>query len=144
MARPLRNPTAQKKERRPVAAVTNVGETQQAALRDRYERRARIAKALAHPTRLLLVDELRDGPRCVCELQAVVGADMSTVSKHLALLRESGIIGDERRGNMVFYALRASCLPNFLACLENLARENAERHMAAVGPKSRRTSGTSR
>ncbi len=143
MARLLQNPMAQKKARRPVRVVTAGGETQQAALRDRYERRARIAKALAHPTRLLLVDELRDGPRCVCELQAVVGADMSTVSKHLSLLRESGIIGDQRRGNMVFYALRASCLPNFLACLESLARQNAERHMAAVGPKARRISGTS-
>ena len=56
-------------------------------------------KALAHPSRLFIVDELsRSGERCVCELTEMVGADMSTVSRHLAMLKGAGIIEDEKRG----------------------------------------------
>ena len=48
--------------------------------RRRLEAQARVVKALAHPTRLFLVEELCKQERCVCELQALVGADISTVS----------------------------------------------------------------
>jgi hypothetical protein len=61
--------------------------------------RARIMKALAHPTRLFIVDELSRGERCVRELTEMVGADVSTVSKHLSVLRSAGIVADERRGH---------------------------------------------
>ena len=60
---------------------------------------AKIFKALGHPSRLLMVDALLDGEKCVCDLQALVGDDMSTVSKHLAVLREAGVVTDEKRGN---------------------------------------------
>ncbi|MBZ0269189.1 metalloregulator ArsR/SmtB family transcription factor, partial [bacterium] len=66
--------------------------------RARFEARARIIKSLAHPTRLYLVDELSRGERCVCDLTELVGTDVSTVSKHLALLRNAGIVDDEKRG----------------------------------------------
>lgn len=60
---------------------------------------ARIFKALGHPSRLLMVDALREGEKCVCELQALVGDDMSTISKHLAVLREAGVVSAEKRGD---------------------------------------------
>jgi len=50
------------------------------ATRINFERRAKIIKALAHPSRLYIVDELSRGERCVCELTKLVGADISTVS----------------------------------------------------------------
>ncbi|RPJ48319.1 MAG: transcriptional regulator, partial [Candidatus Latescibacterota bacterium] len=53
------------------------------------EARARIIKAMAHPTRLFIVDELARGERCVCDLAEMVGADVSTVSKHLSILRNA-------------------------------------------------------
>ena len=53
---------------------------------------ARIFKALGHPSRLLMVDALREGEKCVCDLQALVGDDMATISKHLAVLREAGVV----------------------------------------------------
>jgi len=54
----------------------------------RHEARARIFKAMAHPTRLFIVDELAQaGERCVCELTEMIGVDMSTVSRHLAVLK---------------------------------------------------------
>jgi DNA-binding transcriptional ArsR family regulator len=96
-----------------------------------YEARARITKALAHPTRLFLVDELSRGERCVCELTEMVGADTSTVSKHLAVLRSAGIVEDEKRGSQVFYALRTPCVLNFFKCVEGVLKSNA-RDQAAL------------
>jgi DNA-binding transcriptional ArsR family regulator len=92
----------------------------------RYEARAQIIKALAHPSRLFLVDELgRAGEKCVCELTEMVGADISTVSKHLAILKMAGIIEDEKRGSMVFYRLRIKCAMDFFQCVESVMRCNA-------------------
>jgi DNA-binding transcriptional ArsR family regulator len=101
--------------------------------RRRYDARARIIKAMGHGTRLYLVDELSRGERCVCELQALVGADMSTVSKHLAVLREAGIVRDEKRGNQVFYSLRCPCVLNFFACVESVLSNAASQSGALVG-----------
>ena len=98
--------------------------------RDKYEARARIIKAMAHPTRLFLVDELaRNGQRCVCELTEMVGADMSTVSRHLTTLREAGIIEDERRGTQILYRLRVKCVLNFFDCVETVLERNAKERM---------------
>lgn len=97
--------------------------------RARYEARSRVVKALAHPTRLFIIDLLSDGERCVCEIQEDVGADMSTVSKHLAVLRDSGLLGHQRRGNQIFYSLRATCVPRLLRCVENVVSDNARRQL---------------
>ena len=96
---------------------------------DRQRARAKILKALAHPSRLLIIDELAQGERCVCELQAVIGSDMSTVSKHLAQLRECGLVQDDKRGTQVFYSLNAGCLPSFFQCIDNLAKKHAQRQL---------------
>jgi ArsR family transcriptional regulator len=101
--------------------------------RARYEARARILKALAHGTRLFIVDELARGERCVCELQEMIGADLSTVSKHLAQLRSAGIVEDDKRGVQVFYRLRATCVPGFLDCIQNILEDNARRQLECVG-----------
>lgn len=94
----------------------------------KYEARAKIIKAMAHPTRLFLVDELaQNGERCVCELTEMVGADMSTVSRHLALLKNAGIVEDERRGAQVYYRLRVRCVLNFFDCVESVMQCNSQR-----------------
>jgi ArsR family transcriptional regulator len=99
----------------------------------RYEARARIIKALAHPARLMIVDELSaHKERCVCELTELVGADMSTVSRHLAQLKVAGIVQDERRGKMTYYRLRVKCLNKFFSCVESVLRSNAEEHAQLV------------
>lgn len=77
---------------------------------------AKIFKALGHPSRLLMVDALRDGEKCVCDLQALVGDDMSTVSKHLSVLREAGIVSTDKRGTNIYYQLSLCCLETFLTC----------------------------
>jgi DNA-binding transcriptional ArsR family regulator len=87
----------------------------------RYEARVRVVKAMAHPTRMFIVDELsRVGEKCVCELTEMVGADMSTVSKHLTILKQAGIIIDDKRGNQVYYRLRVPCIVDFFRCVESV------------------------
>ncbi len=83
-----------------------------------FQQRAKVLKAMAHPTRLRLLDELNRGERCVCELQRLVGADLSTVSKHLAVLRAAGLVQDERRGMEVHYRLRVPCVLRFFECVD--------------------------
>ena len=93
----------------------------------RYGARAKIFKAMAHPTRLFIVDELdREGEKCVCELTEMIGVDMSTVSRHLAVLEGTGIVQDEKRGSMVYYRLRLKCVPQFFDCVESVMKCNAE------------------
>jgi DNA-binding transcriptional ArsR family regulator len=103
-----------------------MGELMDAKTQAKYEARADILKALAHPTRLFIVDELsRNGERCVCDLTEMIGVDMSTVSRHLALLKSAGIIADEKRGAQVYYHLRVKCVLNFFECVESVMKCNA-------------------
>ena len=89
-----------------------------AAAQAQYKTQARIIKALAHPTRLFIVDELSRGERCVCELTDMIDAEMPTVSRHLSQLKNVGILEDEKRGAQVFYRLRVSCVLNFFKCVQ--------------------------
>lgn len=88
-----------------------------------YRRKAKVMKALGHPSRLMIVDELSRGERCVCDLTALVGHDMSTVSKHLSVLREAGIVVDDKRGLQVFYRLKVPCVLNFFKCVDAVLGE---------------------
>lgn len=89
-----------------------------AAAQARYERQAHIIKALAHPTRLFIVEELARGERCVCELTDLIGVEMPTVSRHLGQLKAAGILEGEKRGAQVFYRLRVPCVLNFFKCAQ--------------------------
>lgn len=91
----------------------------------KYEARAAVIKAMGHPTRLFIVEELSRGERCVCELTEMVGADVSTVSKHLSVLKNAGIVQDEKRGSQVFYSLLVPCVLNFFSCVESIMKAQA-------------------
>ena len=86
---------------------------------------AQIFKALAHPGRLLMVDELSRGERCVCELAALVGSEMPTISRHLMQLKHAGIVEDDRRGAQVFYRLKTRCVTNFFRCVSDVRKKSA-------------------
>ncbi len=94
-----------------------------AAAQVKYKNQARIIKALAHPTRLFIVDELSRGERCVCEITDMIGVEMPTVSRHLGVLKSAGILEDEKRGLQVFYRLRVPCVLNFFKCIEAVQRK---------------------
>jgi len=103
-----------------------------AIARKRCEIQARVIKALAHPTRVFLVQELAGGPRCVCELTALADVDISTVSKHLAILKNAGIVQDERKGTQIFYSLRVPCILNFFQCVGAVLEAVAVEHQAVL------------
>lgn len=98
-------------------------------IKDRFSTRAKVIKALAHPTRLFLVDQLSKKEQCVQDLTAQVGVDISTISKHLAILKAAGIVEDEKRGLQVCYKIRMICAKDFLACIDKLisTHEKAKR-----------------
>lgn len=81
------------------------------------EKQAAVFKALGHPSRLLMVRALAEGERCVCELQSLVGSDMSTVSKHLSVLKNAGVVRADKRGNSIYYELVNPCLKDILSCV---------------------------
>ncbi len=89
-----------------------------------YEARALIMKAMAHPSRLMMIEALSRGEQCVCELTALVGHDMSTVSKHLKILKDAGIAEDEKRGKQAYYRLKVPCILNFFHCMESVVSAN--------------------
>jgi len=84
----------------------------------KYERRARVIKALAHPSRLYIVDKLAEREYRVNELTTLIGCDMSTVSKHLSVLKNAGVVQDEKRGASIYYSLRIPCILNFFKCAD--------------------------
>ena len=94
--------------------------------------RANVFKALAHPSRLLVVEQLARKERCVCELTDMIGADMSTVSRHLSVLKGAGIIQDEKRGLQVYYHLRMPCVLRLFDCVGEVIETNAKEQWELV------------
>lgn len=92
----------------------------------RYRAQARIIKALAHPTRLFIVDELSSGERCVRDLTQMIGVEMPTVSRHLSLLRNVGILAIQKRGSQVFYRLSGRSVLNFFKCIHSVQTRHAQ------------------
>jgi len=85
-----------------------------------YELRAEVLKAMAHPTRLIIVDALGDGEKCVCELQELVGSAMPTVSRHLSQMKSAGVVAARREGNKIFYRLLVPCITEVFPCIDEV------------------------
>lgn len=87
--------------------------------------RAQMMKALGHPARLRIVEYLAiNGERCVCELTELVALDISTVSKHLSLLKRAGILRDRKVGLNVYYSLLTPCILQIFNCIGQLDTTN--------------------
>jgi ArsR family transcriptional regulator len=83
----------------------------------------RVFRALSHPARVRVVRELSGGgEKCVCDLVKACGLGWSSVSRHLSVLREAGVIADEKRGLQVFYRLTWPCVSRFIDCLDHPGR----------------------
>jgi ArsR family transcriptional regulator len=89
--------------------------------REHAERMARVAKAIGDPIRMQLVDVLRKhaGKVCVCELVPLFDLSQPTVSHHLKVLRESGIVGSERRGLWAYYYVNPDAVEELSAWLSS-------------------------
>jgi ArsR family transcriptional regulator len=101
--------------------------------RERSDAVAAVFKALGHPTRVFIVEKLRESDHCVCELSAMIGADMSTVSRHLSILKAAGIVRDRKDGTTVYYSLACDCLSQMLAGVENIIGMRLRSQSAALG-----------
>lgn len=99
-----------------------------------YEMRARILKAMAHPSRLMMLDAMNErGEICVCELVELVGSDQSTVSKHLSILKQAGLVEDRKEGQKSFYRLNRPCVMDFFGCVERVMEENLRVQQEILG-----------
>jgi len=94
--------------------------------------KAKVLKAMGHPTRLWIIEELSRQERCVCELVDGIGADFSTVSKHLTVLKEAGLVSDKKNGKQVIYNLKVPCVLNFINCIESVIRNQFEENCCII------------
>lgn len=101
---------------------------------EEFKARARVMKALSNPVRLRIVDQLSRGERCMCELQPLFRMNKSTLSRHLAALKNVGIVGERREGVRCFLKLQTPCILSVFDCAMGVVRAEAKRQaMLAKG-----------
>jgi DNA-binding transcriptional ArsR family regulator len=88
-----------------------------------FRAQARVLKALANESRLMIIDRLSRGECSAGDLTRLVGSDQTTVSKHLAILRAHGIVEDRREGSVVVYRLLTPCVTTFFSCASKVLKE---------------------
>lgn len=120
-----------------LAICANEGGNMKNEDRKFFEAKAAVLKALAHPTRLWMVEHLESGEKCVCEFAELIDADFSTVSKHLTVLKQAGIVQDEKRGKQVYYSLKVPCVLNFMHCVEAVLSTRAMEQLSMAGQSAR-------
>ncbi|HUW68740.1 MAG TPA: metalloregulator ArsR/SmtB family transcription factor [bacterium] len=107
--------------------------------RQRLARRATILKSLAHPSRLLIIEMLEEAPRCVGELTEAIGADITTVSKHLSVMKRAGLVRDEKHGTYSEYSLVCDCVTHMIDCIEEGMDSRSEKSSSGMTkPKRKR------
>ena len=94
--------------------------------------KAEVIAAAAHPIRLAVLEFLRDGEQCVCDIADHVGAQRSNVSRHLAVMVRAGVLEARRDGLRMMYSLRTPCILGFLACVAEVLREHAAANAAVL------------
>lgn len=98
----------------------------------RYELQAEWISALAHPIRVAIVDLLKDGEVCVCEIADRIGAERSNTSRHLAVMLRSGVLKTRKEGLQVYYSLRTRCVITFLDCVNRAMEETLRERTDAL------------
>lgn len=98
----------------------------------RNEMRAEVLKALAHSSRVFIVEQLMEAPHCVSELTELIGADTSTISKHLSVLKNAGIVVTRKEGTTVYYSLTCNCIGDIIEAVETVLRNALDRRTAAM------------
>lgn len=101
-----------------------------------YEQQAEVAKAIAHPIRMAILDFLRGGEQCVCDIAEAVGSERSNVSRHLGIMVSAGVLTSEKRGLKVIYSIRTPCVIRFIDCLGDCLRERAIQGQAILSQLS--------
>ena len=88
-----------------------------------YQMQAQILQAVGQPIRLAIIDLLKDGEYCVCDIAKALGAERSNISRHLAVLSNSGIVQCRKRGVKMVYSLRTRCALEFFSCVTKILKQ---------------------
>jgi len=91
-----------------------------------FEKQADIAKAIAHPLRIAIIDFLKDGEQCVCDIAQFVGSERSNVSRHLSVMVKAGILDWHKEGLKVIYKLKFTCIIDFFSCVTRVLKQQAK------------------
>ncbi len=94
-----------------------------------YKTKANIIKAIAHPVRLFIIEKIKEKEYSVGELSKITGYDTSTISKHLSILKNAGLIYYEKRGLNVYYKLKTPCILDMLTCVNKTIKQVAENNL---------------
>ncbi len=91
-----------------------------------FEKQAEIAKAIAHPLRIAVVNFLKDGEQCVCDIAEHVGSERSNVSRHLSVMSNAGLLEYRKEGLKVIYRLKCACIVDFFSCVSRVLKQQAK------------------
>ena len=100
-----------------------------------YEMKAEMIQAVGHPIRLAIVECLRNGEQCVCDIAAHVGAKRPNVSRHLAVMLKAGVVDSRKEGLRVLYSLRTPCILKFLGCVTDVLKQRVKSEKAALASR---------
>lgn len=90
-----------------------------------FEKQAEIAKAMSHPLRIAIVNFLKDGEQCVCDIAEHTGSERSNVSRHLSVMVAAGILQYRKEGLKVIYKLKCACIIDFFSCVTRVLKQQA-------------------
>ena len=91
-----------------------------------FEKQAEIAKSVAHPLRIAILDFLRNGQQCVCDIAKHIGSERSNVSRHLSVMVKAGVLGSRKDGLKVIYELKTPCILEFFLCVTGVLKQQAK------------------
>jgi ArsR family transcriptional regulator len=96
------------------------------------EIRAKIIKAMSHPVRLMVIEFLKNGDRSFSEIFDLFQLDKSTVSKHLLVLKEAGIVSSKKDGSDMIYKLVVPCVTDFFSCVTAVIESNVKKQQVCL------------
>jgi ArsR family transcriptional regulator len=91
-----------------------------------FEKQAEITKAIAHPLRIAIMDFLKDGEQCVCDIAEHLGSERSNVSRHLSIMVSAGVLAYRKEGLWVMYRLKTPCILDCFECITTCLRQQAK------------------
>ncbi len=91
-----------------------------------FQKQAEIAKAITHPLRIAIMDFLKDGEQCVCDIAEHIGSERSNVSRHLSVMVSAGVLEYRKEGLKVVYRLKTPCILKFFSCVTNVLKHQVK------------------
>ena len=91
-----------------------------------FEKQAEVAKSIAHPVRIAILDFLKGGEQCVCDIAEHVGSERSNVSRHLSVMVKAGVLGYRKEGLKVIYTLKTPCILDCFSCISKCLKQQVK------------------